>query len=62
MEIIDNPKYKISWGQGVVQLEIRRARLGDSGNYMCVAANDLGEDVVSCDVLVREVVPPGAAK
>ena len=62
MEIIDNPKYKISWGQGVVQLEIRRARVGDSGQYMCVASNDLGEDSVSCEVIVREVVPPGATK
>ena len=62
MEIIDNPKYKISWGQGVVQLEIRRARLGDSGTYMCVASNDLGEDTVSCEVIVREVIPPGATK
>lgn len=62
MEIIDNPKYKISWGQGIVQLEIRRARLGDSGTYTCVAENGLGEDSVSCEVLVREVIPPGATK
>ena len=48
--------------QGVVQLEIRRARLGDSGTYTCVAANDLGEDSVSCEVVVREVVPPAATK
>ena len=33
MEIIDNPKYKMSWGQGIIQLEIRRARLGDAGTY-----------------------------
>merc|ERR1711990_1114301 len=62
MEIIDNPKYKISWGQGIVQLEIRRARLGDSGTYTCVAENHLGEDSISCEVLVREVIPPGATK
>jgi len=62
MEIIDNPKYKISWGQGIVQLEIRRARLGDSGTYTCVAENDLGEDSVTCEVTVREVIPPGATK
>ena len=47
---------------GIVQLEIRRARLGDSGTYTCVAENHLGEDSISCEVLVREVIPPGATK
>ena len=47
---------------GIVQLEIRRARVADSGTYTCVAANDLGEDTVSCEVLVREVIPPSSTK
>jgi hypothetical protein len=53
-EIIDNPKYKISWGQGIVQLEIRRARLGDAGCYTCVAANDLGEATTAATVEIKE--------
>ena len=58
IEIIDNPKYKMSWGQGIVQLEIRRARLGDSGTYTVIAENDLGECTQSCEVIVKEPVMP----
>ena len=58
MEIIDNPKYKMSWGQGIIQLEIRRARLGDAGTYMVVAENELGEVSQSCEVVVKEPVMP----
>jgi len=58
MEIIDNPKYKMSWGQGIIQLEIRRARLGDAGTYMVIAENELGEVSQSCEVVVKEPVMP----
>ena len=54
MEIIDNPKYKMSWGQGIIQLEIRRARLSDAGTYTVQAENELGTVTQSCDVSVRE--------
>ena len=54
MEIVDNPRYKMSWGLGVVQLEIRRPRLGDAGAYMCIAENCEGSASVECNVAVRE--------
>ena len=54
IEIIDNPKYKMSWGLGVCQLEIRRPRLGDAGTYTCLAENSEGSDSVDCIVMVRE--------
>jgi len=48
----------MSWGQGIVQLEIRRARLGDSGTYTVIAENELGDCTQSCDVVVKEPVMP----
>ncbi|XP_076805528.1 myosin-binding protein C, fast-type-like isoform X3 [Clavelina lepadiformis] len=54
-EIIDNPKYKMTQAMGIVQLEIRRARVGDAGTYTVTAANELGEASCSCDVTVKEI-------
>ena len=44
----------MSWGLGVCQLEIRRPRLGDAGQYTCVAENSEGSASVDCTVVVRE--------
>jgi hypothetical protein len=49
-EIIDNPKYKTTFSQGIVQLELRRARPGDAGVYKLVAENSSG--VVECEATV----------
>ena len=51
--IEDGPKYRMSWGQGIVQLEIKRATLGDGGTYTCLASNQNGEAAVTTDVFVR---------
>jgi len=49
-EIIDNPKYKTTMAQGIVQLELRRARPGDGGVYRLVAENKEGS--VECEATV----------
>ena len=54
VEIINDPKCKISWGQGIIQLKIRRAQKTDAGTYTCLASNDLGEAAVTADVFVRD--------
>ena len=54
VEIVNDPKFKISWGQGIIQLEIRRAQKSDAGTYTCLASNDLGEAAVTADVFVRD--------
>uniref|UniRef100_F7AV37 Myosin-binding protein H n=1 Tax=Ciona intestinalis TaxID=7719 RepID=F7AV37_CIOIN len=54
IEIIDNPKYKMTQSMGIVQLEIRRARAGDAGNYTVTAINELGEASCSAEVTVKE--------
>uniref|UniRef100_H2ZJW8 Myosin-binding protein H n=1 Tax=Ciona savignyi TaxID=51511 RepID=H2ZJW8_CIOSA len=55
IEIIDNPKYKMTQSMGIVQLEIRRARAGDAGNYTVTAINELGEASCSAEVTVKEL-------
>jgi hypothetical protein len=47
----------MSWGQGIVQLEIRRARLADGGTYTVIAENELGDVTQSCEVKVAEPAP-----
>merc|ERR1719189_104250 len=54
-EIIDNPKYKTTFSQGIVQLEIRRARPGDAGVYKLIAENGLGVDECSATITVKEL-------
>lgn len=54
IEIINDPKFKISWGQGIIQLEIRRAHRTDAGTYTCLASNEHGEAAVTADVFVRD--------
>jgi len=49
-EIIDNPKYKTTFAQGIVQLELRRARPGDAGLYRLLAENSSGS--VECEATV----------
>merc|ERR1712066_1096832 len=49
-EIIDNPKYKTTFAQGIVQLELRRARPGDAGVYRLIAENSSGS--VECEATV----------
>ena len=44
---LDNPKYRQIRNNGLCQLDIRKARLGDGGEYMCHAKNEHGEDWVS---------------
>ena len=51
--IEDGSKYRMSWGQGIVQLEIKRATLCDGGTYTCLASNHNGEAAVTTDVFVR---------
>jgi hypothetical protein len=55
IEIIDNPKYKTTFSQGIVQLEIRRARPGDAGVYRLVAENSMGTDECEASVVVKEL-------
>ena len=55
VEIIDNPKYKTTFSQGIVQLEIRRARPGDAGVYRLVAENGMGTDECEATVVVKEL-------
>nr|XP_002130191.1 myosin-binding protein C, cardiac-type-like isoform X2 [Ciona intestinalis] len=59
IEIIDNPKYKMTQSMGIVQLEIRRARAGDAGNYTVTAINELGEASCSAEVTVKELKSQG---
>lgn len=54
-EIIDNPKYKTTFSQGIVQLEIRRARPGDAGAYKLIAENSLGVAEVEATIVVKEL-------
>ena len=56
--IQDGLKFRMSWGQGIVQLEIRRAIESDGGIYTCLASNKLGDAAVTADVLVRNTVCP----
>ena len=58
MPIHDGLKFRMSWGQGIVQLEIRRAVESDGGTYTCFASNKLGDAAVTADVLVRAAVLP----
>ena len=60
LEIIDNPKYKMSWGQGLIQLELRRSKLGDSGRYKVVAENALGSAMLEADIVVKDAVERAA--
>lgn len=55
VEIIDNPKYKTTFSQGIVRLEIRRARPGDAGLYELIATNNLGEAVVDAKITVKSL-------
>lgn len=55
VEIIDNPKYKTTFSQGIVQLEIRRARSGDAGKYKLVAENPMGAVECEANVIVKEL-------
>merc|ERR1711981_1135730 len=54
-EIIDNPKYKTTFSQGIVQLEIRRARPGDAGVYKLIAENSLGAAEIEATIVVKEL-------
>lgn len=54
-EIIDNPKYKTTFSQGIVQLEIRRARPMDAGVYRLIAENAMGTDECQATVVVKEL-------
>jgi hypothetical protein len=54
-EIVDDPKYKTTFSQGIVQLEIRRARPGEAGVYRLVAENAMGTDECSATVVVKEL-------
>ena len=56
MEITDYSKYRMTAPQGIVQLEVRRSKLGDSGVYKVVAENALGKDELSADIKVKEAV------
>jgi hypothetical protein len=49
-EIVDDPKYKTTFENGIVQLEIRRARPGEAGVYRLVATNAI--DVAECEAVV----------
>lgn len=40
---------------GIVQLEIRRARLNDAGTYTVTATNELGEASCSAEVSIKEI-------
>merc|ERR1712088_1212962 len=55
IEINDNPKFKTTFSEGIVQLEIRRAQLGEAGVYKLVASNEMGEATTECQVTIREV-------
>nr|XP_039267422.1 myosin-binding protein C, cardiac-type-like [Styela clava] len=59
IEIIDNPKYKLTQSMGIVQLEIRRARLNDAGTYTVTATNELGEASCSAEVTIKEIKAQG---
>lgn len=43
----------MSQSDGVVTIEIANCKVGDSGNYRCVAVNPHGEDETSCVVIVE---------
>jgi len=55
IEINDNPKYKTTFSEGIVQLEIRRAQMAEGGVYKLVATNEMGEASCECQVTIREV-------
>merc|ERR1711879_86535 len=64
VELIDNPKYTTSHSQGIVQLELRRARPGDAGRYKMIADNPLGTVECDCAILVKDLkdeVPKASA-
>lgn len=54
-EIIDNPKYKTTFENGIVQLEIRRARPGDAGVYKLIATNSVDTAECEATVIVKEL-------
>ena len=39
---------------GICQLILRRARMGDGGTYTCYAESELGKDSVTSEVIVRD--------
>jgi hypothetical protein len=54
IEVTNQPRFRASWGQGIIQLEINRSSLSDAGTYTCFAANAFGEAAVTADVFVRQ--------
>jgi len=51
---IGKQQYSVAYNDGVVALEIPSCTVDDSGTYICVAANSLGEDRTTCTVRVED--------
>lgn len=50
---IGKHQYSVAYNDGVVALEIPSCTVEDSGTYICVATNNLGEDRTTCTVKVE---------
>ncbi|KAK9515302.1 hypothetical protein VZT92_025956 [Zoarces viviparus] len=57
-----DPKFRQISTQGVCSLEIRKPGSFDGGVYTCRAKNQRGEAVVSCKLVVKQVILPEAGK
>uniref|UniRef100_A0A4W5RNB1 Myosin-binding protein C, fast-type n=1 Tax=Hucho hucho TaxID=62062 RepID=A0A4W5RNB1_9TELE len=51
----ENPRFLMQNNQGVLTLNIRKPSQYDGGKFTCKAINPLGEDVVECTLLVRDI-------
>uniref|UniRef100_A0A673YGE9 Myosin binding protein Cb n=1 Tax=Salmo trutta TaxID=8032 RepID=A0A673YGE9_SALTR len=51
----ENPRFLMQNNQGVLTLNIRKPSQYDGGKFTCKAINSLGEDVVECTLLVRDI-------
>lgn len=52
ISLLSSDKYRSKFQDGVSSLEVANLELGDSGNYTCLAQNELGEASTSCTLKV----------
>ncbi|KAL8565325.1 hypothetical protein ACOMHN_029021 [Nucella lapillus] len=53
-DITDNDHFSITYAHGVCTMEVAYAKGADTGTYVCLAVNSMGERETSCMVTVEE--------